>query len=44
MAKWHISLPNKITIVHKYHTYGLILGKALYDGKVDIMHAKEIAK
>ena len=44
IASGGISKNEDISIVKQTGAYAVILGKALYDGKVDIKHAKEIAK
>ncbi|MGH9921667.1 MAG: 1-(5-phosphoribosyl)-5-[(5-phosphoribosylamino)methylideneamino]imidazole-4-carboxamide isomerase [Nitrososphaerales archaeon] len=44
IASGGISKNEDISKVKQTGAYGVILGKALYDGKVDIMHAKENAK
>ncbi|MGH9879745.1 MAG: 1-(5-phosphoribosyl)-5-[(5-phosphoribosylamino)methylideneamino]imidazole-4-carboxamide isomerase, partial [Nitrososphaerales archaeon] len=41
IASGGISKNEDISKVKQTGAYGVILGKALYDGKVDIMHAKE---
>jgi phosphoribosylformimino-5-aminoimidazole carboxamide ribotide isomerase len=44
IASGGISKNEDISKVKQTGAYGVILGKALYDGKVDIRHAKDIAK
>ncbi len=44
IASGGISKNEDISKVKQTGAYGVILGKALYDGKVDIKHAKDIAK
>ena len=44
IASGGISKNEDISIVKQTGAYAVILGKALYDGKVDIQHAKENAK
>jgi len=44
IASGGISKNEDISKVKETGAYAVILGKALYDGKVDIKHAKEIAK
>ncbi|MEM2161007.1 MAG: HisA/HisF-related TIM barrel protein, partial [Candidatus Nitrosotenuis sp.] len=43
IASGGISKPSDISDVKKCNAYGVILGKALYDGKITIEEAKKLA-